>query len=710
MRVEKRNGIILEFEEDKIVKAICKAMAETELGVDEKLAEQIANETFNEFSELGEVNIEKIQDFVEIQLMKTRPDVAKRYILYRVERAKLREHGWVMTDLQRDIYEKKYRFDNESFDGFLTRVSGGNNAIKKAIKDKKFMPAGRILAGRGLDKFGKKITLSNCYVMPKVEDNIESIFDTAKYLARTYSYGGGVGLTLSKLRPKGAMVNNAASTTTGAVSFMDLYSLTTGLIGMRGRRGALMLNLDVNHPDIEDFIDVKNDLSKVTSANISVNITDEFMNAVKADKDFELYFKVEATGEEIRRKVNAKDLFRTLSRNNWNMAEPGLLFQQRTNAWHLMSEDESFEFAGVNPCAEETLPAFGSCNLSSINLAEFVRRPFTKDATFEFDRFGEIVRDGVIYLNEVLDENMELHPLPQQRQMSKDLRQIGLGIMGLADLFIKLGVKYGSKESIELVHQIGRVLANEALRQSALLAKEQGTFPLYKAEAVLKSPYLLSNADADVLELIKQYGLRNSQLLTIPPTGSISTLIGCSNGVEPIFQNSYTRKSESLHHEDTYYKVFTSIVKDYMDRNNLIDEDDLPDYFITTSNLNYKDRIDVQSAWQQYIDASISSTVNVPNEFTVEEVESLYIYAWEKGIKGATIYRDGCARSGILISNKAQKSKLDRIDELQEEIKELADSQFKEDPDTCPICSGKNMIHSGGCSECPDCGYSPCSI
>ena len=526
----------------------------------------------------------------------------------------------------------------------------------------------------------------------------------------TYSYGGGVGLTLSKLRPKGAMVNNAASTTTGAVSFMDLYSLTTGLIGMRGRRGALMLNLDVNHPDIEDFIDVKNDLSKVTSANISVNITDEFMNAVKADKDFELYFKVEATGEEIRRKVNAKDLFRTLSRNNWNMAEPGLLFQQRTNAWHLMSEDESFEFAGVNPCAEETLPAFGSCNLSSINLAEFVRSPFTKDATFEFDRFGEIVRAGVIYLNEVLDENMELHPLPQQRQMSKDLRQIGLGIMGLADLFIKLGVKYGSKESIDLVHQIGRVLANEALRQSALLAMIDGTFPLYKAEAVLKSPYLLSNADEDVLELVRLYGLRNSQLLTIPPTGSISTLIGCSNGVEPIFQNSYTRKSESLHHEDTYYKVFTSIVKDYMDRNNLIDEDDLPDYFITTSNLNYKDRIDVQSAWQQYIDASISSTVNVPNEFTVEEVESLYIYAWEKGIKGATIYRDGCARSGILISNKAQKSKLDRIDELQEEIKELADSQFKEDPDTCPICSGKNMIHSGGCSECPDCGYSPCSI
>ena len=547
--------------------------------------------------------------------MKSRPDVARLYIIYREERAKLREQGWVMSDLQRDIYEKKYRFENESFDGFLTRVSGGNNAIKKAIKDKKFMPAGRILAGRGLDKFGRKITLSNCYVMPKVEDNIESIFDTAKYLARTYSYGGGVGLTISKLRPKGSRVNNAANTTTGAVSFMDLFSMVTGLIGMRGRRGALMLNMDCNHPDIEDFIDVKNDLSKVNYANISVNIDDKFMNAVKNNEEYDLYFKVEATGEEIKKIVNARELFEKLSRNNWNMAEPGILFQDKINSWHLMSEDKDFEFAGVNPCAEETLPAFGSCNLSSINLAEFVKNPFTKYAYFEYEKFGQMVRDGVIYLNEVLDENMELHPLEEQREMSRELRQIGLGIMGLADMFIKLGIKYGSEESISLIHKVGHTMINEALRQSALMAKEYGPFPRYKREAVLNSPFLLENATEEVLGLIKEYGLRNSQLLTIPPTGSISTLIGCSNGVEPIFQVSYTRKSESLHNIDTYYKVFTPIVKDYMDRNHISKEEDLPDFFITTSNLNYKDRIDVQAAWQQYIDASISSTVNVPNEF-----------------------------------------------------------------------------------------------
>lgn len=709
LKVEKRNGQVVDFEKEKIEIAVLKAMRETEKGADEELAKQIANDTINEFINIGVVNIEQIQDFVEIQLMKHRPEVARKYIIYREERAKLREQGWNMTDLQRDIYEKKYRYDAETFEDFLERVSGGNNPIKKAIKDKKFMPAGRILAGRGLDKYGKKITLSNCYVMPKVDDNIESIFDTAKYLARTYSYGGGVGLTLSKLRPKGARVNNAASTTTGAVSFMDLYSMVTGLIGMRGRRGALMLNLDVIHPDIEDFIDVKNDLSKVTYANISVNIDDKFMEAVKNDGEYELYFKVESTGEEISRTIKARDLFRKLAKNNWNMAEPGILYTNRINSWHLMSEDSTFQFAGVNPCAEETLPAFGSCNLASINLSEFVKNPFTKYARFQFEKFSEMVQNGVIYLNEVLDENMNMHPLPQQRQMSKELRQIGLGIMGLADMFIKLGIKYGSCESISLIHQIGRTMINEALRQSALLAKKYGPFPRYNDEAVLNSPFLLSNADEDVLELVKEYGLRNSQLLTIPPTGSISTLIGCSNGVEPIFQVAYTRKSESLHHEDTYYKVFTPIIKEYMDNNAIYREEDLPEFIVTTSNLDYRDRIEVQATWQQYIDASISSTVNVPNEFTIEEVEDLYIYAWEKGLKGITIYRDGCARSGILISNKTKTSRLDRIDELQREIDQLAAEQLKEDPDTCPMCGGK-LNHSGGCAECQDCGYSPCSI
>lgn len=706
LKVEKRNGNIVDFDPQKIQVAVTKAMRETDKGIDEGVAKKVAESVMEQVKENEIVNIEQIQDIVEIELMKDRPDVAKKYIIYREERARLREQGWNMTDLQRDIYEKKYRYDSESFEEFLERVSGGNNPIKKAIKDKKFMPAGRILAGRGLHKLGKKITLSNCYVMPKVEDNIESIFDTAKYMARTYSYGGGVGLTLSNLRPKGAKVNNAASSTTGAVSFMDLYSLTTGLIGMRGRRGALMLNLDCFHPDIMDFIDVKNDLTRVTSANISVNVYNDFMEAVKKDDNYELHFTVEATGEEIKNKIRARDMLRELAKNNWNMAEPGILYQDRINSWHLMSEDDTFEYAGVNPCAEEPLPAFGSCNLSSINLGEFVKNPFTKYARFEFEAFGELVRDGVIYLNEVLDENMELHPLPQQRELSSQLRQIGLGIMGLADMFIKMGIKYGSVESLNLINQIGRVLVNEALRQSALLAKEEGPFPRYRSEKVLSSPFLNLNADDDVKALIEEYGLRNSQLLTIAPTGSISTLIGCSNGVEPIFQVSYTRKSESLHAEDSFYTVYTQIIKDLMDVNNISREEDLPDYVITTSNLNYRDRIEVQSTWQQFIDASISSTVNVPNEFTIEDVEELYIYAWERGLKGVTIYRDGCARSGILFTEKSKQS---RIEELQEELNREIAKSLIEDPDTCPMCGGQ-LNHSGGCAECQECGYSPCAI
>lgn len=708
VQVIKRDGREVKFEIEKIVIAVEKAMKETEKGVDKTAAKEVGDAVYEKYKDNDKVSIEEIQDTVEIELMKRHPESAKKYILYREERAKLREEGWAMTNLQRDIYDKKYRYDGENFEGFIKRVSGDNDFIGKAIKDKKFMPAGRILAGRGLNKKGKKVTLSNCYVMPKVEDNIESIFDTAKRLARTYSYGGGCGINISKLRPKGAKVNNAASTTTGAVSFMDLFSLTTTLIGMRGRRGALMINMDVNHPDILDFIDVKNDLSKVNSANISVNVNDEFLKAVKEDKNYTLSFDVEASGEKIRKEVRARDIWNTLAKNNWNMAEPGILYWDRINSWHIMSEDKNFSYAGVNPCAEEPLPAWGSCNLSSINLGAFVKNPFTEYGRFDFESFAKLVKEGVFYLNGVLDENENLHPIKEQKELSHNLRQIGLGIMGLADMFIKLKIRYGSPESIKLIHQIGRVMINEALKASAELAKKDGPFPLYNKEAVLKSEFIKSNADDDTLEMIEKYGLRNSQLLTIAPTGSISTLIGCSNGVEPIFQISYTRKTESIHGMDTYYKVYTDIVKQYMDKNNIYDEADLPDFIVTTSNLNYRERIDVQSAWQQYIDASISSTVNVPNEFTVEEVEDLYLYAWEKGLKGITIYRDGCARGGILITNKKKSSK-DRIEELKREIDEIADTSLKKDPDTCPVCGGK-MNYSGGCSECQDCGYSPCSI
>ena len=552
---------------------------------------------------------------------------------------------WLGTENQlgQDIWERKYRYENETFDEWINRVSGGNSEIANLIKEKKFLFGGRILANRGLENKGRKISLSNCYVIEPPEDNIESIFDCAKKLARTYSYGGGCGVDISKLSPRGAKVNNAAKETTGSVSFMDLYSMVTGLIGQAGRRGALMLSLSCEHPDLGEFIGIKSDLDRVTKANISIRITDKFMAAVKNRTTFTLSFTRLETGETITKEIDAYEMFHKMCEMNWDYAEPGMLFWDRINNWNLLSCDDEFEYAGTNPCAEEPLPAGGSCLLGSINLAEFAC-----DTGFDFESFKHCVKSSVIALNEVSDEGLPLHPLKEQRESVYDWRQIGLGIFGLADLLIKLGIKYGSPEAIDLCDMIGHTMADMAIKTSAVLAKEYGVYPKYKPEAVEQSAFYSKNALGETKELVESFGLRNSQLLTIAPTGSLSTMLGVSGGIEPIFANYYTRKTESLKGHDEYYKVYTPIVKEYIDKHGLKDDSELPDYFVTAQTLDYKNRIYMQSIWQSHIDASISSTVNVPNDFTVEQVEGLYMTAWDAGLKGVTIFRDGCKRAGIL--------------------------------------------------------------
>ena len=552
---------------------------------------------------------------------------------------------WLGTENQlgQDIWERKYRYENETFDEWINRVSGGNPEIANLIKEKKFLFGGRILANRGLENKGRKISLSNCYVIEPPEDNIESIFDCAKKLARTYSYGGGCGVDISKLSPRGAKVNNAAKETTGSVSFMDLYSMVTGLIGQAGRRGALMLSLSCEHPDLEEFIGIKSDLDRVTKANISIRITDKFMAAVKNKTPFTLSFTRLETGETITKEIDAYEMFHKMCEMNWDYAEPGMLFWDRINNWNLLSCDDEFEYAGTNPCAEEPLPAGGSCLLGSINLAEFAC-----DTGFDFENFKHCVKSSVIALNEVLDEGLPLHPLKEQRESVYDWRQIGLGIFGLADLLIKLGIKYGSPEAIDLCDMIGHTMADMAIKTSAVLAKKYGVYPKYKPEAVEQSAFYSKNALGETKELVESFGLRNSQLLTIAPTGSLSTMLGVSGGIEPIFANYYTRKTESLKGHDEYYKVYTPIVKEYMDKHGLKDDSELPGYFVTAQTLDYKNRIYMQSVWQSHIDASISSTVNVPHDFTLEQVEGLYMTAWDAGLKGVTIFRDGCKRAGIL--------------------------------------------------------------
>lgn len=590
---------------------------------------------------------------------------------------KITEKDWLGdNDLALAIYNKKYRNGDESFEEFLDRVSGKNKAIKELILKKKFIFAGRILASRGIAD--RKVTYSNCYVITPPEDNIESIFDCCKKLAKTYSYGGGCGTDLSKLRPNGAAVHNASKFSSGPVSFMDMFSQVTQTISQNGRRGALMLSLDVRHPDVEEFIDCKTDLNRVNFANISVKVSDDFMIAAEADKDYLLHWpcdmqinekEIEAIKEyntlvEVEtscgpvylKKVKAKELFSKLAKNNWDYAEPGMLFWDNICNYNLVSNDPNFHYAGTNPCAEEPLPAGGSCLLGSLNLSEFVLNPFTDKAQIDWDSLEETTRLAVRALNQVLIEGVTLHPLEEQRNSVSQWRQIGLGTMGLADCLIKLGISYGSQESLKLIHEIYKLIAVDAIYESLDMAKEFGCYPSCNKELLTKSTFVKSlELPTDMLKDIRNYGLYNSQLLTCAPTGSIGTMLGCSTGVEPQFALSYTRKTQSLEGKDVFFKVNAKIVDDYIAVHENDTIENLPYYFVTSADIDPEDRIKVQGCLQHYIDASISSTINLPKEATVEDVENIYMNAWRNYLKGVTVYRSGCKRGAVLVNDNEQQ-------------------------------------------------------
>ena len=546
-----------------------------------------------------------------------------------------------------DIWHNKYQHNNETFDEWLKRVSGGNQDVEDLIVDKKFLPGGRILSNRGVTD--SKVTYSNCYVISPPEDNIESIYDCCKNLARTYSYGGGCGIDISKLAPAGAKVHNQARSTSGAVSFMETFSQVTAQIGQNGRRGALMISIDCHHPDLLEFIDIKAKPDSVKKANISVKVTDDFMQAVKDDKEWVMSFTRPETGETITKTARAVDIFNKICQNNWNWAEPGILFWDRIENWNLLSNNDEFHYAGTNPCAEEPLPAGGSCLLGSMNLAEFV-----KDGMFDFHDFCESVNIAVLALNDILEEGLPLHPLEEQRKSVSEWRQIGLGIMGLADMLVKLEIPYDSDIARDLCGNIAHAMADQALFMSSQIATwKKAPYEKYDLR-VMSTPYFKAHADTVTHQCVESYGLRNSQLLTIAPTGTLSTMLGISGGIEPIFANSYTRKTESLHGHDEYYKVYTPIVQKYMDTHGLKDESELPNWFVTSSDISPRDRIAMQAVWQYSIDASISSTINLPEIATVEDIKDIYMTAWEMGLKGVTVFRNGCKRTGILTTDSKE--------------------------------------------------------
>jgi len=443
-------------------------------------------------------------------------------------------------------------------------------------------------------------------------------------------------------------VNNSAIYSSGSVSFMELLSTTTGTIGQAGRRGALMITIRVDHPDIVDFINVKKDLKKVNYANISVKISDDFMRAVEADSDFLLRFKNEKV--EVQRNVRAREVWKSLIKGAWQSAEPGVLFWD-TIKRESTTEYNGMEVQGVNPCSEQTLESYGCCCLGSVNLSAFVREPFTERASLDWDSLTRATQYGVRFLDNVLDYNAERHPLQQQKDASLWSRRIGVGITGLGDMLIKLGLKYDEDSTIGFVDHLFERIKNVIYEYSSDLGAEKGSFPAFDAEKHLAQPYV-SRMEEKVKEKIRTQGLRNAAITTIPPVGSGSILAGTSSGVEPVFALFYKRRSKSL--SEGEFKVFHPLVKEFMAATGTREESQLPSYFVTSHQIKPEMRVKMQATIQKHIDTAISSTVNLPEEITPEEVERIYLLAWRMGCKGITVYREG-SREGILETEKVAK-------------------------------------------------------
>lgn len=586
---------------------------------------------------------------------------------------------WLDDDYIMDTWNKKYRnvvrvdentVNSETLHNWFKRVCNDDEELIKRMEDMKFLFGGRILANRGLVTKDHKVTLSNCYVLPPVEDNIESIFGTAKDLATIFSRGGGVGIDISKLRYKGAPVRNSAETTTGAVSFMQLYDITTAIIGQRGRRGALIITMNAEHPDIEDFIDIKKDLNLITNANISVKVSDRFMRYAveRPGESYTILCKIvdEETGETWHThsiEVTPSKILEHIAENNWKMAEPGMLFWDRMKNYNFIENNPYINITGVNPCGELCLPDYGSCNLGNINLSAYVREPFDVKAWFDFTALTHDIPIYVKALNDVLIEGKEYHPLRKQRNAIRDYRQIGLGVTGLADMLIKMRIMYGSKEACQLVSEVYRVIINQSVIASVDYAVDNDclSYKGFNVEDFCNCTFAKKVLDRETKEYVKAKGkVYNSQFLTIPPTGSVSIILGnCSSGVEPNFAWQYNRKIETIYDEPRKVLVTAGIIKEYLDYvKGKLDVDmtveellktDLPPYFVTATNgVSYMQRVAMQSACQDYIDGAISGTVNLPNDATVEDIVNLYKEAWLQGLKGITVYRVGSEREGIL--------------------------------------------------------------
>ena len=525
------------------------------------------------------------------------------------------------------------------------------------------------------------VSLSNCVVVDTPADNVSSIVNAGRDLANLFKRRCGVGLDLSDLRPDGTTVNNSAGTTTGAWSFADFYSYVCRMIGQNGRRGALMITMDVRHPDIESFVTMKQDLTKVTGANVSVKISDDFMEAVQNDETFNLRFPVDSDNPKYTKEINAKALWDTIVESATTTAEPGILMWDNivSNLPAHSYSDDGFKTICTNPCAEIPLSAYDSCRLISINLKNLVDAPFTSKATFNFNKFTEVasaamrLSDDLVDLElEKLQSIIELADTPDEKELwsklyvaARDGRRTGLGTHGLADALACMNLAYDSDEGLSVISRIYSCLRETAYQESVNLATERKQFPVFSWNKEKNNGYI-KRLPETLQRAIARHGRRNISILTNAPTGSVSILSQTSSGLEPVFRNSYIRRRKMSHDEHDVeadfvdelgdrwkeFEVYHHNVQQWRSAN---PDKELPSFFVESDQINWQRRVEIQQAIQDNIDHAISSTINLPAGTEPAVVGELYLEGWRRGLKGITVYVDG-SRTGVLVTKDEKPS------------------------------------------------------
>lgn len=572
---------------------------------------------------------------------------------------------WYNNEVTQGILHKKYLHEGEeTFDDLINRVSSIfsediREDVKEALYNADLCPAGRTLYGAGM-KGKQKVSISNCYVIGNVkEDTLESISQADYEVARIGSMGGGIGFAVDNIRPKGSRINNAAVESDGVAFVMRKINQTGQIVGQQGRGLALMCALSCNHPDIYEFLNIKKNHEALESMNISIKFTDEFMKAVVNNKDYELYFKVESTGEEIKKTINAREFFEAMCKVSWDTGDPGVIFIDRVRNYALTSGYPEYVIDVCNPCGEYMANDGNSCLLQSINLYNLVNDKFTDDAYIDYFKFEHLIRLSVRMMNQTQDYGYSMQPLDKNRKNIDDWRSIGLGVFGLADMFVAMKIKYGSKKSIELVSDLFDFMNRIALDESCEEAKKHGTYGKYDWEKQKKSPIIkalrFTEEGCELYDKIEKYGLRNSSILSVAPTGTISLFMGkLSGGCEPLFKLWYDRTSHQGEKKNVVFRVLARSIEDLIKAYNLptdISKEDLVikcPWLVESHEIAPKDRVTLQSVMQEYVDNSISSTVNLANEATWQDIFDIYINAWRSGCKGITVFRDGCSRGNIL--------------------------------------------------------------